>query len=240
MICSEVREYLFAFLDNELAAELSLELQGHLEHCPRCAHDAETERAVRHHLQSAVNASINAPRQHRLRWPRLVAGFAAVLVLALAVRMVIKPDAQPLFDQLLVESGEFLQRQRPINITSADRSVVTDWLRRETKLHLTLPAVEAGPWTLVGGRRCTLAGRPAAFVLYEFHDVPAALVVVSGDQCDVDGMEPVHRGDDTRWTSRRNGLNVVVCQRGALLLHAVSTLPAERLDDLVRAHNEDR
>jgi len=85
-----------------------------------------------------------------------------------------------------------------------------------------------------------LAGRPAAFVLYEFHDVPAALVVVSGDQCDVDGMEPVHRGDDTRWTSRRNGLNVVVCQRGALLLHAVSTLPAERLDDLVRAHNEDR
>ncbi len=237
MICSEVREYLFAFLDNELPAEFSIELQGHLERCPRCAHDAETERAVGHHLHSALNVSTEASRQHRLRWPRLVAGFAALLALALAARMVTRPDAETLFDQLLVESGEFLQRQRPINITSADRSVVTDWLRRETKLHLTLPAVEAGPWTLVGGRRCTLAGRPAAFVLYEFDDVPAALVVVSGDQCDVDGMEPLHRGDDTRWSSRRDGLNVVVCQRDALLLHAVSTLPAARLDDLVRAHN---
>ncbi len=237
MTCTEVREYLFAFLDNELAAELSNEVQGHLEHCPRCAHDAEAERAIRHHLQSAVNASARAPRQRRLRWPRLVAGLAAVLAVALAVRMVIKPDAGALFDQLVVESGEFLQRQRPINITSADRVIVTDWLRQETKLHLTLPAVEAGPWTLIGGRRCTVAGRPAAFVLYEFDDVPAAFVVVSGDQCDVDGMEPVHRGDDTRWTGRRHGLNVLVCQRDALLLHAVSTLPVARLDDLVRAHN---
>ncbi len=237
MTCTEVREYLFAFLDNELAAELSNEVQGHLEHCPRCAHDAETERAIHHHLQSAVNVSAMAPRQHRLRWPRLAAGFAAVLALALAVLMVVKPEAGALFDQLVVESGEFLQRQRPINITSADRSVVTDWLRLETKLHLTLPAVEVGHWTLVGGRRCTLAGRPAAFVLYEFDDVPAAFVVVSGDQCDIDGMEPIRGGDDTRWSGRRNGLNVVVCQRNALLLHAVSTLPTARLNELIRVPN---
>lgn len=97
MICSEVREYLFAFLDNELPAEFSIELQGHLERCPRCAHDAETERAVGHHLHSALNVSTEASRQHRLRWPRLVAGFAALLALALAARMVTRPDAQTLF-----------------------------------------------------------------------------------------------------------------------------------------------
>ena len=46
MTCREIRDYLFAFLDNELEASLSVELQRHLERCPQCAHDAETERTV--------------------------------------------------------------------------------------------------------------------------------------------------------------------------------------------------
>jgi len=39
MNCRELREYLFAFLDNELDAASSIEVQEHLEHCPLCARD---------------------------------------------------------------------------------------------------------------------------------------------------------------------------------------------------------
>ena len=46
MTCRETREHLFAFLDNELDAPLSIELQRHLERCPECAREAEIERTV--------------------------------------------------------------------------------------------------------------------------------------------------------------------------------------------------
>ena len=56
MNCGEAREYLFAFLDSELDASLSIELQRHLERCPDCAREAEIERTIRRHLGSALEA----------------------------------------------------------------------------------------------------------------------------------------------------------------------------------------
>ena len=62
MNCRETREFLFAFLDNELDAALSLAVQRHLEQCCDCAREAEIERAVREHLSNALAAgSPDAP-----------------------------------------------------------------------------------------------------------------------------------------------------------------------------------
>ncbi len=54
MTCDEAREFLFAFLDNELDAPLSIELQLHLEGCPNCAREAEIERAIQTHLAGSL------------------------------------------------------------------------------------------------------------------------------------------------------------------------------------------
>ncbi|MCH7700841.1 MAG: zf-HC2 domain-containing protein [Planctomycetes bacterium] len=54
MTCGEAREFLFAFLDNELDAPLSIELQLHLEGCPDCAREAEIERAIHTHLAGSL------------------------------------------------------------------------------------------------------------------------------------------------------------------------------------------
>ena len=50
MICNEAREYLFAFLDNELDASLSMDFQHHIDHCAVCAREVEIERAIREQL----------------------------------------------------------------------------------------------------------------------------------------------------------------------------------------------
>ena len=55
MNCRELREYLFAFLDSELDAALSIEVQRHLEQCPECAREAEIERAIRRQLSNALH-----------------------------------------------------------------------------------------------------------------------------------------------------------------------------------------
>ena len=41
MRCGEIREYIFAFLDNELDAPLSIEFQHHIDHCAVCAREVE-------------------------------------------------------------------------------------------------------------------------------------------------------------------------------------------------------
>ena len=67
MNCPEVREYLFAFLDNELGAPLSIELQRHIERCPECAREVEIERTVRKALVSRLAACGLGPEAWGLR-----------------------------------------------------------------------------------------------------------------------------------------------------------------------------
>ncbi|MFQ5807197.1 MAG: anti-sigma factor family protein, partial [Phycisphaerae bacterium] len=57
MTCGEAREYLFAFLDNEVDAPLSIELQRHLDGCPHCAREAEIERTIRKRLSGRIEAA---------------------------------------------------------------------------------------------------------------------------------------------------------------------------------------
>ena len=54
MTCGEIREYLFAFLDNELDAPLSIELQRHLDRCHDCAREVEIERTIHKELETVL------------------------------------------------------------------------------------------------------------------------------------------------------------------------------------------
>lgn len=69
MICNETREYLFAFLDNELDAHLSIEVQRHLDHCPDCAQQADIEREIAEALDCPLGTGM--PRVGRARRERL-------------------------------------------------------------------------------------------------------------------------------------------------------------------------
>ena len=119
MTCGDVREYLFAFLDNELDGPLSMELQRHLDRCHDCAREVEIERAIRKQLDKAfeepvtdippLNESLLAvydrdePKMPtmtrpsgllpRLRWTKSF-GVAAVMALLLGAGawLILKPD----------------------------------------------------------------------------------------------------------------------------------------------------
>ncbi len=61
MRCGDVHEYLFAFLDNELDAPLSIEVQRHLDRCPHCAREVEIERAVHKEMVRAFDGGYVEP-----------------------------------------------------------------------------------------------------------------------------------------------------------------------------------
>lgn len=254
MTCQETHEYLYAFLDSELDAPLSIEFQRHLEHCPNCAQQAEIERAIRRQLGATLESQVVWPladerslrhtidqvtgqrRSLRLfsRRGYLLSGVAAAVIIVVGVWSAFRTwhttQSGPAFADLLVKDFEhFQEKGRPLEIASADRGVVSDWLRDKTALAVVLPAADPTYAKLLGGRKCSLEGRPAAFALYEINGVPASLVVVCTDVAQLDLKSPAPDGEKPHFVDRCRGHTVVACTRGSLVYAAVSTLPKEDL-----------
>ncbi len=255
MTCGEVRELLFAFLDDELDAALSIGIQRHLEHCPDCAREAETERTIEKRLAAAMErAAATAPSTHgllravltkpaggavrrRLRiraWLPFGVGVAVLVLLGMLVKDSLGPPTEAvhpgdLVELLVADFDHFLVEGRPIQIASADRLEVSEWLHGKTGISVALPATKGSRCKLIGGRKCTLDGQPAAFASYEMDANPACLVVLAGDANSLAQMERVSQGGRTFWVDRCKAHSVVACLRNDLIYAAVSRTEKDKL-----------
>ena len=257
MNCSDVREYLFAFLDSELESPLSIELQRHLDRCPECAREAEIERAVGRILNSSlvvraedavdpdesVRRVVNSAEidrqvsRSRIRGRSPLPYVTAAVILVVLVstswfvlsRASSSQAAERFADQVVTDLEHFLEEGRPLQIASADPTEVSSWLLDKTAIRVSLPSGGRCPSALQGGRKCTLNGRPAAFAIYDMDGTAASLVVVAETDRMLDGMTHVRQAGRSHWVERCKGYTVVACKRGALVYAAVSTLPEEDL-----------
>lgn len=263
MTCSEAREYLFAFLDGELDAALSIEFQRHLEHCPECAREAEIERTIRRQLAVAlspqdmsephaalklvmvqIRSSEGQARWSIGRWlptrvrPLGLAAAAVILVFGgwFALRGSQKTGASERFADLLVaDFKHFIEAGRPLQLQSTDPKEASAWLWGRTQVPVTLPAMHHGRCKLVGARSCKVSGRPAAFAFYEIDGQPASLVAVQGSEADLGKMQLVNAAGRSHWVDRCQDHSVVACLHDGLIYAAVSRLET---DELVRFMSE--
>jgi anti-sigma factor RsiW len=247
MTCRELREYLFAFLDNELDAALSMDVQRHLEHCCHCAREAEIERAIRKKLAQTLEQdaepvvldeaklirSLTHPAtkdsSRRPRRGTRIALAAATVVLACAGAFVAWNHVQPrksVSAEMLVEDFEhFLARGKPVQIASGDRAEVSEWIRREMNMPAKLPVMH-GKCKLLGARKCVLAGQPAALALYDMEGAPASLLVLAGGQ-------PGMRAAQSPVTEHVRGHTVVAREHQGLTYAAVGKVSEAQLKELV-------
>lgn len=255
MNCSEIRDYLFAFLDSELDAPLSIELQRHLDRCPECAREAEIERSVGRRLGAAlgvdrvevvgldgsVRRMMRAVDQdapvgvvgRRFGW-RYATAAAILLAVGAASWNLMVPRSSSVvaerFADLVVRDLEhFLEEGKPLQFASADPAKVASWLLTATSLSVVLPRTGSCSYELLGGRKCKIAGRPAAFAMYDANGTPVSLVAVAETEAMLEGMTEVRRADGQHWVERCKGHTVVACRRGSLVYAAASTLPEEDL-----------
>ncbi len=254
MMCSEIREYLYAFLDSELDAPLSIEVQRHIERCHDCAREAETERAIRQHLARAIEAESTdkvvsdaalerAVRRAtgRARWltassrrARLLTGIAAALVLVPLIGFAWRsgwgrhPDA-PFATVLVADFEHFVSTGQTVQLNSDDPQTVSDWLRSKTQLPVTLATAAGRGCKLVGGRKCEIGGQPAAFAVYEMKGQPISLVAVPSRVADFAGLRRVERDGHSYWVDRCQGHTVVASPRGELVYACVSKLDEKKL-----------
>ncbi|HXG65759.1 MAG TPA: zf-HC2 domain-containing protein [Blastocatellia bacterium] len=93
--CRKVREYLDAYLDNELLVETSQEVAKHLEECPACSGALEARARVKSALKSAISRDAAPPvLQDKIRarlrretpgtgsqWTRMLSAAAAIIAI---------------------------------------------------------------------------------------------------------------------------------------------------------------
>ncbi len=245
MTCGQTREYLFAFLDNELDAPLSIELQRHIDGCAECAREAEIERAVQKHLSGALETAVpgiqdlefriqNLEFRSRKPWYVAAAAAIALFVGASAWFVLDETNASPSFVDLLVADFEhFLEDGEKLQVASAQHEAVAEWLLGKTMIAVALPAPADRQIKLLGGRKCTIGDQPAAFAVYDMGGAPASWVAVKGDANRLDGMNEVHFGGETYRVGRVGGFTVVAHQHDGLVCAAVSTLSQEQLLSLM-------
>lgn len=253
MNCAELREYLFAFLDSELDASHSMEVQRHLDRCPECAREAEIERTVRKQLAAAIardatdvppfkdthggmlqNVVGPAHTSSTVHWGRLAS--AAVFLVAVGGALWFAfgrgspgHGEASFADALVKDFRHFLDEGQPLQLRSDDGARVSRWLADQTQLAVYLPSPPDGRARLVGGRKCKIAGRLAAFAVYDLDGTPASLVVLAADEDELAGMQCVRHADGIHWVDRCRGHTVVACRRGELVYAAVSKLSEEKL-----------
>lgn len=259
MTCSDAREYIFAFLDNELDSALSLEVQQHIEHCPLCARECEIENVVRkqlsHKLQQADDVPLfdesalmglirpepagQAPaRRITLRNWRLAVGSAIAAALLFAVTLFVanparQADRVHFVDALIDDFDHFISEAKPLQIVSADAKEVSDWLRDRTALAVRFPIVDPATGTLLGGRKCKINGAPAAFAVYRVGDEMVSVVALRESDEALAHMKRIDRNGHTHWVDHRRGHTVLACRRGELIYAIVSRLAEEALFPLM-------
>ena len=254
MICSEAREYLFAFLDNELDASLSMEFQHHIDHCAVCAREAEIERVIREQLVCALktqdseipfnkHAIKHIIRQnkasifHRSLMSRrtfLAACAAVVVAVGITSHFVMQyvgdtKDHCKFVNLVVSDFEHFLQEGQPIHFASSNASAVSNWLLHQTDLEVVLPEAKGPYCKLLGARRCKIEGRPAAFVVYEMKGTPVSLLAVTGRNGDLKQMNQVEYNDQIHWVDHFKDISVVAYRRNNLVYAMVSKLNKNEL-----------
>jgi len=258
MTCSEARQYIFAFLDNELDSALSLDIQQHIEHCPHCARECEIENAVRRQMVARLRQDDQIPafdestlvdamrsgndasftrsivaRKSRWSWGLRATGvIAAVLLLAFTLFVANRGPAangSTFADALVDDFDHFVSESKPLQIVSADTDEVSRWLQEQTALVVRMPALDSSIAELQGGRKCKIAGKPAAFAVYRVGDELASIVAMQGSEDSLAHMRRVDLDGHTHWVDRCRGHTVLACRRGELVYAVVSRLPEESL-----------
>jgi anti-sigma factor RsiW len=252
MACAELLNTQ-AYIDGELEGASAAASERHIEGCAECQafcadaaalSDAVRAGALRHAAPDRLRRSVRTAlagevvRSRRARaaaglgsfWRGAFAGAGATALAAgLAVLAILPPAPASLVQSVADAHTQALIRGRMIEVASSDHHTVKPWFAGRIALSPPVRDFAAEGFGLTGGRLDTVAGRPAAVVVYQHGRHSVDLFVWSD------------RGGSLPAAGVRHGYRAMFWRSGDLDFAAVSDTAAPELANfvqLVRAQPE--
>ena len=230
-----------AYLDGELDAAQSLEVEAQLEHCVECqalaADHADMKAAMAgatyHRAPAALRAKINdmldaeanvvplkTPRKSGF-WLGAGSGAGGMAIAAALAFLVFAPANNAVVADLADAHVRSLMGEHLIDVASSDHHTVKPWFAGHSDVSPPAEDFKADGFTLVGGRADYVHGSRAAVVVYRH----GAHVINLFAWADHDARLP--------GTSSRDGYRMVFWKQKDLDLAAVSDVDPAELDRFV-------
>jgi len=182
MTCTEANRLIGPWLDDELDVRSTVELEGHVAHCPACGREKDELLALREtarerlprvdpppgleeRLLRAVRESAALPRRPARRWLREVALMAAAASVAVAATSTLRRPADP-GGEIVDAHLRSLQAGHLTDVTSSDQHTVKPWFQGKTDFGVPVRDFVADGFPLIGGRLDMVGGRPVAALVY--------------------------------------------------------------------------
>jgi len=196
MKCAEVRKFVRLYLDSELDAEHSFEIEQHLESCPECAGLFEAEEKFDERLGrflrrgpatralwEKIESQIAPSRSHGIKglWP-----FALAASLIIAIGMILFAKSRTLDLANAVEechSAYVHQITTPEFNGPVPKEIVQQFAGRLDVAAFAYRPSEAA-FTSSGARLCHVEGVPVALVLGHCANIPVSMIVFKKNELD--------------------------------------------------------
>ena len=239
----EAARLLHAYVDGELDAAKSLELEAHLAENPAaraaCERLREMSAAIRdradYHaappsLAARLRASVPAapegapPRAAWPGWLKPAAAFAAVALLAWGVAMLsLRPgEDERMAQEVLASHVRATLGNRLFDVASSDQHTVKPWLGARLAFSPPVADVSTHGFELRGGRLDYIGGQSVAVLVYQRRQHVIDVFVWPA---------PAQKAEQMLG---RNGFNIVGFARGGMSFWLVSDLNRNELGDFAR------
>jgi anti-sigma factor RsiW len=242
MTREEAHKLLHAYVDGELDAAKTLELEAHLAENPAeraaCERLREMSGAIRdradYHaappaLAARLRASVpaapeEAPRPARRQWLKPAAAFAAVALLASLVAVLSPRPGEDagIAREVLASHVRATLGNRLFDVASSDQHAVKPWLSARLPFSPPLADLSSHGFELRGGRLDYVGGRAVAALVYQRRQHVIDVFVW-----------PVEEQKAGR-TLTRDGFNIEHFAKNGMSFWLVSDLNGNELDDFAR------
>jgi anti-sigma factor RsiW len=252
--CADVQATLPLYVDGEMAGGEVLALEAHLTECRECRRAYDGVRSAVDAVRGA-GAIYEAPEgsyeaaqrmvgswERRRKWRR-VAPVAAAVVVVLAAALGWMASSGADYETFAARAHRSYARGTfPLDVTSREPAVVSEWLGPRVPFHLTLPNYpEGGPkrYSLKGARIMQYRGEDVAYLAYEMDQKPISLLISSSPRIVPAGGEVYRSGGLSFYFTSEEGFRIISWKDKGLIYAQVSDLNVNGAESCAICHGAE-